>query len=76
MNDSNIEIDLYINGKSAFEYYTNSVPRIGETMELEIDEYQGDFIVKDVKHKLFKTKVYESNHNIIVTYVKVYAESI
>lgn len=66
-----IEVVLIINGKSAFEYTTNSIPSIGDYIDIEHEYVSGCYKVTKVIHKVFQRK----NNKEILSYVKVEAET-
>lgn len=71
--DEIIEIELNVNNKVVCEYYSNSVPRIGEKINLNVSDIKGEFIITDVKHEVFETERSFDRSKKIVSYVKVYA---
>ncbi|WP_144537026.1 hypothetical protein [Bacillus thuringiensis] len=62
-------VELFINGSAVIEYECNAIPRIGETLDIHIDDVQDEFQVYDVKHHISKIK--DGQLNI---YVQVYAK--
>ena len=69
--DNLTEIELTVNNKNTFEYYTNSVPRNGELMEVSEGNIEGEFVVTEVKHKVVRLK-----DGKIITYAKVKVEDL
>lgn len=67
-----IEISLRENDKDLFEYYSDSVPRKGERMELNVDPDIGVYEVMAVLHYVFRNK----KDNKILTYVEVHVEKV
>jgi hypothetical protein len=49
-----VEVDLKIDGKSAFEYESNSAPRVGEFLDISHEFANGVFEVVKVTHRIFK----------------------
>lgn len=62
-----IEIDLYLDGKSAFEYTTTHVPRVGELLDISHEDVMGEFKVTNVTHTIHQRR---ESHKI-VGYVKI-----
>lgn len=65
-----VEIDLKIKGKTVFEYEANSVPRVGEYLDISHDVISGSYKVTKVTHRIFQ----ERKNKNIVNYVIVEAE--
>lgn len=60
------EISLKLNGIDLFEYYSESIPRKGELMRLDVDEEKGTYEVIEVIHHVFRNK----KDNKILAYVE------
>lgn len=65
-----IEVNLKINNETVFEYLTNSIPRIGEHINITHHLISGEFIVRRVTHRIFEQK----DSDEILNYVVVEAE--
>lgn len=66
------EVELRIDGKSAFEYYTHSIPRVGDNLDINHEHTRGYFKVTKVIHRVFQRKT----DNSVLSYVTVEAETI
>ena len=67
-----VEVDLKIDGKSAFEYESNSAPQVGEYLDITHEYAKGLFKVVKVTHKIFE----ESKRKNVINYLIVEAESV
>jgi hypothetical protein len=64
------EIDLKIKGKSVFEYESESIPRVGETLDISHDEVSGNFRVVNVRHRIFQDKKTKDVRTYVVVEVE------
>lgn len=67
-----IEIDLHLNGKPAFEYTTNSVPRVGEYLSISHEDVMGEFLVNKVTHNIYQKK----RDKEVISYVTIEADRV
>ena len=65
------EIELVINGVSEVEYYSNSIPRVGEYIDISHEHISGYFKVMKVTHRVFQKK----KTGEVLSYVIVEAEA-
>jgi hypothetical protein len=61
-----VEVDLRIDGKSAFEYQSSPSPRVGEYLDIQHEYAKGIFKVTNVTHKIVEFKNSEIMHYLLV----------
>ena len=62
-----VEVDLKIDGKSAFEYESNSAPVVGEYLDIQHEYANGLFKVIKVTHRIAElTKKERLIHYLVV----------
>lgn len=66
-----IEIELKVNGKGAFEYQTDLIPRVGDYLDVSHDDISGFFKVMKVTHRVFQQR----KDKKVISYAIVEAES-
>lgn len=67
-----VDVELKIDGKSAFEYESNTAPQVGEFLDITHENTNGLFKVVKVTHKVVKLK--QEEH--IIHYLEVAAKSV
>ncbi|AYB37601.1 hypothetical protein [Brevibacillus laterosporus] len=72
MAEPAIEIELKFEDGSSFEYRANAIPRVGENIDIYVDDMIGNFEVLKVKHRVSKTKRSYGMPSQIFSYVTVY----
>jgi hypothetical protein len=67
-----VEVDLKIDGKSAFEYQSNSSPKVGEFLDIQHEYAKGLFEVTKVTHRIVELSKKEE----VIQYLVVEAKTI
>ncbi|QDX94346.1 hypothetical protein EEL30_19900 [Brevibacillus laterosporus] len=75
MRDTSIEVELKFEGESSFEYQANVIPRVGEIIDINVDDMIGNFEVLKVKHCVFKNKRPYGMPSQILSYMTVYIKN-
>ncbi|TPG68621.1 hypothetical protein EEL31_08875 [Brevibacillus laterosporus] len=75
MAEPAIEIELIFENGRSFKYYANVLPRVGEIIDINVDDLMGVFEVSEVKHQILREGRFNGAVSIVVSYVTVYLKS-
>ncbi|MGG0793764.1 hypothetical protein ABE137_07130 [Brevibacillus laterosporus] len=76
MAEPAVEIELKFENGSSFTYYSNVVPRVGEIIDINVNDILDVFEVSEVKHKIFGRRRVNRAASIVVSYVTVYLKKV